>query len=101
MAEAEALVDVLQHAAARCVDGWLAGNPEGTGDSQDYGTPTANTHVYGVHTSIPDSEPGVHLYGIGHEGNVVTVVQWAQMGNLSDAPVEAFKRTTTTAVAKL
>lgn len=99
--DAQALVDVLSHAAALCVDDWLAENPEGTGESKDFGAPSAATHVYGVHTSIPDSEPGVHLYGIGSAGTLVSVVQWAQMGDLDDAPVAAFEKTTTTAVAKL
>lgn len=99
--DAQALVDVLSHAAALCVDDWLAENPEGTGESKDFGAPSAATHVYGVHTSIPDSEPGVHLYGIGSAGTWVSVVQWAQMGDLDDAPVAAFEKTTTTAVAKL
>lgn len=100
-AAAEALVDALSHAAALCAEDWLAENPEGTADDKDYGAPNAATHVYGVHTSLPESEPGVHLYGIGRDGLLVTVVQWAQMGNLSQAPVTAFKATATTAVDKL
>ncbi len=100
-ADAQALMDVLAHAAALCVDGWLEENPDGTGESKDFGAPTANTHIYGVHTSHPDSEPGIHMYGIGYEGNLVTVVQWAQMGDLDDAPTAEFEKTTTTSVAKL
>ncbi|MFK0201495.1 hypothetical protein [Streptomyces lavendulae] len=58
-------------------------------------------HVYGVDTPIPDSEPGVHLYGIGRDGSTVTVVMWGQMGHLTDAPVPAFRKPTTTAVNRL
>ncbi|MET9699695.1 hypothetical protein ABZY31_22610 [Streptomyces sp. NPDC006529] len=54
-----------------------------------------------MHTSVPDSEPGVHLYGIGRAGSTVAVVTWGQTGVLADAPVPAFKKTTTTAVRKL
>nr|WP_251057427.1 hypothetical protein [Streptomyces sp. ISL-94] len=43
----------------------------------------------------------MHLYGIGRDGSTVTVVKWGQRGHLSDAPVPAFKKTTTTAVNKL
>ncbi len=99
--DAIAFMDVLSHGAALCAEDWLQGFPDGSSDSKDYGAPSATTHVYGVHTSVPESEDGAHLYGIGRDGVFVTVVQWAQMGNLSDAPVEAFNKTITTAVAKL
>ena len=54
-----------------------------------------------MHTSIPDSEPSVHLFGVGRDGRTVTVVSWAEMGDLGQAPVTAFKKTTKTAVDKL
>lgn len=93
----------LAAAVTDCAPDWLRENPGGTASWQYYG-PTSggdSAVVYGVHTSIPDSEPGVHLYGIGRDGRVVTVVQWGQMGNLSDAPVSEFTGTTTTAVENL
>lgn len=101
VADAEAFMDVLSHGAALCAENWVSGFPEGTSDSEDYGAPSATTHVYGVYTSVPESEDGAHLYGIGRDGALVTVVQWSQMGNLDDAPVEAFRTTITTAVQKL
>ncbi|MBW5486178.1 hypothetical protein [Streptomyces bambusae] len=93
----------LERKVAACAADWLRVHPGGTASWQDHG-PLAveeGAHVYGVHTSLPESEPGVHLYGIGRDGATVTVVQWGQMGNLSDAPVPAFRTTTTTAVNRL
>ncbi|MEU6295848.1 hypothetical protein [Streptomyces erythrochromogenes] len=97
------LVGTLERKVAACAADWLRTTPGGTASWQDYGTLAVEegAHVYGVHTSIPESEPGVHLYGIGRDGSTVTVVQWGQMGDLSQAPVAAFKKTTTKAVNKL
>ncbi|MFF3210386.1 hypothetical protein ACFYYB_06950 [Streptomyces sp. NPDC002886] len=93
----------LEHKVAACAADWLRETPGGTASWQDYGKISVEegAHVYGVHTSIPESEPGVHLYGIGRDGSTVTVVKWGQMGNLSHAPVAAFKKTTVKAVNKL
>ncbi|MFD9307264.1 hypothetical protein ACFWCB_32120 [Streptomyces sp. NPDC060048] len=100
---AAALAASLERKVAACAADWLRTTPGGTASWQDYGKLTVEegAHVYGVHTSAPESEPGAHLYGIGRDGATVTVVKWGQMGNLSDAPVPAFKKTTTTAVNKL
>ncbi|WP_405941485.1 hypothetical protein [Streptomyces sp. NBC_00207] len=97
------LVGRLERKVAACAADWLRTTPGGTASWEDYGTLPVEegAHVYGVHTSVPDSEPGVHLYGIGRDGSTVTVVKWGEMGNLSQAPVAAFKKTTTTAVNKL
>ncbi|MFG2992513.1 hypothetical protein ACGFZK_25030 [Streptomyces sp. NPDC048257] len=97
------LVTALERKVAACAADWLRTTPGGTASWQDYGTLPVEegAHVYGVHTSIPDSEPGVHLFGIGRDGSTVTVVQWGEMGSLSQAPVAAFKKTTTKAVNKL
>ncbi|MGW7327968.1 hypothetical protein ACWGIU_05000 [Streptomyces sp. NPDC054840] len=100
---AAGLAGVLERKVAACAADWLRTTPGGTASWQDYGTLPVEegAHVYGVHTSIPDSEPGVHLYGIGRDGSTVTVVQWGEMGDLSHAPVADFKKTTTRAVNKL
>ncbi|MFC6985702.1 hypothetical protein [Streptomyces cirratus] len=100
---AASLAASLEREVAACAADWLRTTPGGTASWQDYGKLTVEegAHVYGVHTAIPDSEPGVHLFGIGRDGATVTVVKWGQMGTLSDAPVAAFKKTTTTAVNKL
>ncbi|MFG2877894.1 hypothetical protein ACGFYU_23325 [Streptomyces sp. NPDC048337] len=97
------LAAAIERKVAACASDWLRTTPGGTASWQDYGKLPVEegAHVYGVHTSVPDSEPGVHLYGIGRDGSTVTVVKWGQMGDLSDAPVPAFKKTTTTAVDKL
>lgn len=102
-AAAAQLATALERKVAACAADWLRATPGGTASWQDYG-PLAveeGAHVYGVHTSLPESEPGVHLFGIGRDGATVTVVQWGQMGYLSEAPVPAFRKTTRTAVHKL
>ncbi|MFK0013939.1 hypothetical protein [Streptomyces sp. NPDC091027] len=102
-AAAVKLAGALERKVAACAADWLRATPGGTASWQDYGTLPVEegAHVYGVHTSIPESEPGVHLFGIGRDGATVTVVQWGQMGDLSGAPVAGFKKTTTKAVNKL
>ncbi|MGP3685279.1 hypothetical protein ACTVZO_11300 [Streptomyces sp. IBSNAI002] len=102
-AAAAKLATALERKVAACAADWLRETPGGTASWEDYGKLPVEegAHVYGVHTSIPESEPGVHLYGIGRDGSTVTVVQWGQMGNLSHAPVADFKKTTTRAVNKL
>ncbi|MET9469763.1 hypothetical protein ABZY44_34230 [Streptomyces sp. NPDC006544] len=100
---AATLATALERAVAVCAADWLRANPDGTASWRDYGKLPVEegAHVYGVLVSVPESEPGVHLFGIGRDGSTVTVVQWGQMGDLADAPVPAFKKTTTTAVDKL
>ncbi|OEV30903.1 hypothetical protein AN219_08235 [Streptomyces nanshensis] len=100
---ASRLAASLRKAVAACAADWLRETPGGTASWEDYGGLAAGdgAHVYGVHTSIPDSEPGVHLFGVGRDGRTVTVVRWGEMGNLGHAPVDAFKQTTKTAVTKL
>ncbi|KJK49502.1 hypothetical protein [Streptomyces sp. NRRL F-4428] len=102
-AAAAKLAGALERKVAACAADWLRTTPGGTASWQDYGTLPVEegAHVYGVHTSIPESEPGVHLYGIGRDGSTVTVVKWGQMGDLSQAPVAPFRKTTTKAVDKL
>ncbi|MFJ5548392.1 hypothetical protein [Streptomyces sp. NPDC093225] len=97
------LAAALERKVAACAADWLRKTPGGTASWQDYGKVVVEegAHVYGVHTSIPESEPGVSLFGIGRDGSTVTVVRWAEMGTLSQAPVKAFKKTVVTAVNKL
>ncbi|MFC7218821.1 hypothetical protein ACFQLX_11660 [Streptomyces polyrhachis] len=54
-----------------------------------------------VATSVPESENGIALFGVGRDGATVTLVRWSQMGGFADAPEAAFKQTTATAVNKL
>ncbi|SEQ87578.1 hypothetical protein [Streptomyces radiopugnans] len=70
---------------------------------KDYGRVDVEegAHVYGVHTAPPESEYGIHLFGVGRDGRTVTVVAWGQMGTFEHAPVKDFRETTRTAVDKL
>ncbi|MFJ6936212.1 hypothetical protein [Streptomyces sp. NPDC101132] len=97
------LASALEKKVAACAADWLRKTPGGTASWNDYGKLRVEegAHVYGVHTAVPDSEHGVHLFGIGRDGATVTVVSWHQMGDLGTAPVSAFKKTTVTAVNKL
>lgn len=102
-AEAGRLAGSLERRVADCASAWLAEHPGGTASWQDYGPLETGdgAHLYGVHTSVPDSEPGVHLFGIGRDGKRVTVARWGEIGDLGQAPVKAFAATTKTAVEKL
>ncbi|OON72945.1 hypothetical protein [Streptomyces tsukubensis] len=85
-----------------CADGWLDTAPGGSSAGwRDYGTVAGGAHVYGVDSSVPDSEPSVHLFAIGRDGATVTAVNWGEMGSLKRVPIAAFKKTATTAVEKL
>ncbi|MEU3339583.1 hypothetical protein ACWCQ1_25790 [Streptomyces sp. NPDC002144] len=70
---------------------------------KDYGTLPVEegAHVYGLHTESSWGATDVRLLSVGRDGRTVTVVDWGQMGGFRDAPVKAFKKTTTTAVNKL
>ncbi|MER6350076.1 hypothetical protein ACWC10_35780 [Streptomyces sp. NPDC001595] len=57
--------------------------------------------VHGLHTETTWGATDVRLLSVGRDGRTVTVVEWSQLGDFGDAPVRAFKKTTTTAVAKL
>lgn len=102
-AAAKKLAASLRASVAACAADWLRETPGGTASWEDYGGLVTGdgAHVYGVHVSIPESEPSAHLFGVGRDGRTVTVVRWGQMGDLGQAPVGAFKKTTKTAVGKL
>ncbi|MBO8185561.1 hypothetical protein [Streptomyces spirodelae] len=93
----------LEKRVANCAADWLRDNPGSTASWDDYGTVEAgnSAHIYGVHTAPPESEHGVNLFAVVRKGTKVTVVRWAQMGTLPDAPVPAFRHTTTMAAARL
>lgn len=57
--------------------------------------------VHGVATVTSWGAMDIRLLSVGRDGRTVTVVDWGQMGGFKDAPVKAFKKTTTTAVNKL
>jgi len=72
-------------------------------ESRDYGTLPVEegAHVRGVHTETSGGADDVSLLSVGRDDKTVTVVRWAQLGDFGDAPVTAFKKTTTRAVGKL
>lgn len=57
--------------------------------------------VHGRHTFTSWGATDIQLLSVGRDGRTVTVVDWSQMGDFEDAPVKAFRKTTTTAVDKL
>ncbi|MDT0345492.1 hypothetical protein [Streptomyces litchfieldiae] len=101
--EAAELADALTEAAADCAPDWLRDNPGSTAGWDDHGPVDAadGGHIFSVYTAPPEAGTGVRLFGIGRDGTRVTVVDWGQMGQLSDAPVDEFRTTLTTALAKL
>ncbi|WP_405794545.1 hypothetical protein [Streptomyces sp. NBC_01506] len=102
-AAAKKLAASAEAAVASCAADWLRATPGGTASWDDYGRIAVEegARVFGVATSVPDSGLDVHLLGIGRDGATVTIVTWGRLGDLGDAPVGAFKKTTTTAVNKL
>ncbi|RSS32358.1 hypothetical protein [Streptomyces sp. WAC08241] len=58
--------------------------------------------VYSLDTADPQiGATDIHLFSVGRDGRTVTLVRWGQMGDFKDAPLTAFRKTTTTAVNKL
>ncbi|MEV0634460.1 hypothetical protein AB0I77_05705 [Streptomyces sp. NPDC050619] len=58
-------------------------------------------HLYGLHTETSWGATDIRLLSVGRDGRTVTVVDWGQLGDFDDAPVRAFKKTTTQAVNNL
>ncbi|SDJ35561.1 hypothetical protein [Streptomyces indicus] len=79
------------------------GSPEVQAQGRDYGKLAVEegARVRGVHTETSWGAIDISLYSVGRDGRTVTVVQWGQMGDFADAPVAAFRKTTTAAVNKL
>ena len=88
---------------ASCADRIEAKDPETRATFKDYGTLPVEegAHVYGLHTASSWGASDIRLLSVGRDGRTVTVVDWGQMGDFKDAPVKAFKKTTTKAVDKL
>lgn len=78
-------------------------SPDIKAEGRDYGTLPVEegARVRGVHTETSWGATDIALLSVGRDDKTVTVVRWAQMGDFDDAPVTAFKKTTTTAVNKL
>jgi hypothetical protein len=101
-AAARDLAAELNEAMTRCA-AEVEQNPELTADWKDYGSLSVEegADVYGVRVASDWGATDIHLFSVGRDGNTVTVVRWGQLGDFSDAPVAAFRKTTTIAVNRL
>ncbi|MFI8193592.1 hypothetical protein ACIF8T_33270 [Streptomyces sp. NPDC085946] len=102
-AKAGALAARLNHEIRTCAARLEASDPDVEATGKDYGTLPVEegARVHGLHTASSWGATDIHLLSVGRDGKTVTVVEWGQMGDFGDAPVKAFKKTTTTAVNKL
>jgi hypothetical protein len=88
----------------RSCPAWIEqSDPEVDATLEDYGPLPVEegAHVYGLHTEASWGATDIRLLSVGRDGRTVTVVDWGQLGDFDDAPVKAFKKTTTAAVNKL
>ncbi|WJV47978.1 hypothetical protein [Streptomyces flavofungini] len=102
-AHAKALAKHYDDLIRTCADRIEQGSPDIEAEGRDYGKLPVEegARVRGVHTESSGGATDIALLSVGRDGRTVTVVQWAQLGDFGDAPVAAFKKTTTTAVNKL
>lgn len=102
-AKAKALAARLNKEIRSCPTRIEQSDPEIEAELRDYGTLPVEegAHVYGLHTETSYGATDIRLLSVGRDGHAVTVVDWGQLGDFGDAPVPAFKKTTTTAVKKL
>ncbi|MFI6280286.1 hypothetical protein [Streptomyces sp. NPDC050988] len=102
-AKAKALATRLNKDLRVCATRIEQSDPETEAALKDYGKLSVEegAHAYGLHTETSWGATDINLYSVGRDGRAVTLVRWGQMGDFSDAPVKAFKKTTTTAVNKL
>ncbi|MFI1248873.1 hypothetical protein ACH4TY_19590 [Streptomyces anulatus] len=103
-ARAKALAAELRSALETCLDRLKEQDPglEGEAFYQGRVDIEEGAHVYSIDTSYPEvGSTDIGLYSVGRDGRAVTVVEWGQLGELDGAPLEGFKKTTRTAVAKL
>lgn len=101
-AKAKALATRLDKEIRRCVSRTDA-DPDIEAEYKSYGRLPVEegARVHGYATRASWGAMDIHLVSVGRDGGSVTVVRWGQMGDFTDAPVKAFKKTTTTAVDKL
>ncbi|MFD0415776.1 hypothetical protein [Streptomyces sp. NPDC127108] len=102
-AHAKALAKHYDDLIRTCADRIEQGSPDVKAKGRDYGKLPVEegARVRGLHTESSGGATDVALLSVGRDGRTVTVVQWGQMGDFGDAPVTAFKKTTSTAVNKL
>jgi hypothetical protein len=102
-AKAKALADRLNKEMRTCATEIEQSDPELRAVGRDYGALAVEegARVHGLHIETSWGATDIHLVSVGRDGRTVTLVRWGQMGDFSDAPVKAFKKTTVTAVEKL
>ncbi|QDI68210.1 hypothetical protein CD934_05665 [Streptomyces calvus] len=102
-AKGEALAARLNEEIRSCADRIEESDPEIRAEGRSYGSLPVEegAQVHGLHTTTSWGATDIHLLSVGRDGRTVTVVGWGQMGDFDDAPVAAFRQTTTTAVDKL
>ncbi|WNF30898.1 hypothetical protein RI138_30940 [Streptomyces sp. C11-1] len=103
-AKAKALAAKLRTSFETCLDRLKEQDPGLEGESFYHGRVNVadGAHVYSIDTSYPEvGSTDIGLYSVGRDGRAVTVVEWGQLGDLDGAPLEGFRKTTRTAVAKL
>ncbi|WP_309063407.1 hypothetical protein [Streptomyces sp.] len=102
-AKGRALAALLNREIRSCADRIEQSDPEIEAEGRFYGSLPVEegAQVHGLHTAASWGATDVHLLSVGRDGGTVTVVGWGQMGDFDDAPVAAFKKTTTKAVNKL
>ncbi|MEU9519606.1 hypothetical protein [Streptomyces sp. NPDC048224] len=102
-AQAKALAKHYDDLVRTCADRIEESTPDVEAEGRDYGTLAVEegARVRGLHTETSWGATDISLFSVGRDGRTVTVVEWGQMGDFTDAPVAAFKKTTTTAVDKL
>ncbi|MFF8782852.1 hypothetical protein ACF07W_36775 [Streptomyces sp. NPDC015140] len=102
-AHAKALAKHYDDLIRTCADRIEQSTPDITAEGRDYGTLPVEegARVRGLHTETTWGATDIALLSVGRDNRTVTVVQWAQLGDFNDAPVAAFKKTTTRAVNKL
>ncbi|SNX64835.1 hypothetical protein SAMN06272735_6663 [Streptomyces sp. TLI_55] len=101
--KAKALATRLNKDIKTCPTQLEQADPEVEATHRDYGTLAVEegARVHGLHIEGSWGASDIHLLSVGRDGKTVTVVQWGQLGDFADAPVKAFRKTTTTAVNKL
>ncbi|MFI6274596.1 hypothetical protein [Streptomyces sp. NPDC050988] len=101
--QAKALAKHYDDLIRTCADRIEKSSPDVDAEGRDYGTLQVEegAHVRGLNTETSGGATDVALLSVGRDGRTVSVVQWGQLGDFNDAPVAAFKKTTTTAVNKL
>ncbi|MFG3250360.1 hypothetical protein [Streptomyces sp. NPDC048187] len=102
-AQAKALAKHYDDLIRTCADRIEESTPDAEAEGRDYGTLPVEegARVRGLHTETSWGATDISLFSVGRDGRTVTVVEWGQLGDFTDAPVAAFKKTTTTAVDKL